>query len=58
MRTLQEWKGHRDIKTTMFYADYAQSDREVEFVARAFPTVQLLEHTDRERDELVVVRAG
>ena len=22
MRTLQEWMGHRDIKTTMIYADY------------------------------------
>ncbi len=23
MRTLQEWMGHRDFKTTMIYADYA-----------------------------------
>jgi integrase len=23
MRTLQEWMGHRDIKTTQRYADYA-----------------------------------
>jgi integrase len=36
MRTLQEWMGHRDIKTTMIYADYAPSDHEREFVARAF----------------------
>ena len=23
MRTLQEWMGHRDFKTTLIYADYA-----------------------------------
>jgi len=36
MRTLQEWLGHRDIKTTMIYADYAPSDQEGELVERAF----------------------
>jgi integrase len=36
MRTLQEWMGHRDIKTTMIYADYAPSDQERELVERAF----------------------
>lgn len=36
MRTLQEWMGHRDIKTTLIYADYAPSDHEREFVERAF----------------------
>jgi integrase len=36
MRTLQEWMGHRDIKTTMIYADYAPSDHERELVKRAF----------------------
>jgi integrase len=25
MRTLQEWMGHRDFKTTLIYADYAPS---------------------------------
>jgi integrase len=28
MRTLQEWMGHRDFKTTLIYADYAPSGRE------------------------------
>jgi integrase len=28
MRTLQEWMGHRDIKTTLIYADYAPSAQE------------------------------
>ena len=27
MRTLQEWMGHRDFKTTLIYADYAPSAR-------------------------------
>jgi integrase len=27
MRTLQEWLGHRDFKTTLIYADYAPSPR-------------------------------
>jgi integrase len=36
MRTLQEWMGHRDIKATMIYADYAPSDQERELVERAF----------------------
>jgi integrase len=38
MRTLQEWMGHRDIKTTQVYADYAPSEREAELVERAFGT--------------------
>jgi integrase len=36
MRTLQEWLGHRDFKTTLIYADCAPSEREREFVERAF----------------------
>jgi integrase len=36
MRTLQEWMGHRDIKTTQRYADYAPSAREADMVAAAF----------------------
>jgi hypothetical protein len=36
MRTLQEWMGHRDIKTTLIYADYQESDQERELVERAF----------------------
>jgi integrase len=36
MRTLQEWMGHRDIKTTMIYADYQASEQEREMVERAF----------------------
>jgi integrase len=36
MRTLQELLGHRDFKTTLIYADYAPSAREVEWVESAF----------------------
>jgi integrase len=36
MRTLQEWMGHRDFKTTLIYADYAPSANEAEVVNAAF----------------------
>jgi len=36
MRTLQEWMGHRDIKTTLIYADYAPSEHEAAWVEQAF----------------------
>jgi hypothetical protein len=36
MRTLQEWMGHRDFKTTLIYADYAPSAHERALVELAF----------------------
>lgn len=36
MRTLQEWMGHRDYKTTMIYADYAPGAHEVALVNDVF----------------------
>lgn len=36
MRTLQEWMGHRDFKTTLIYADYAPSAHERAWVETAF----------------------
>jgi integrase len=36
LRTLQEWMGHRDFKTTLIYADYAPSAHETEMAERAF----------------------
>jgi hypothetical protein len=36
MRTLQEWLGHRDVKTTLIYADYQPNAQEAEVVGRAF----------------------
>jgi integrase len=38
LRTLQEWMGHRDYKTTAIYADYAPSPHERQLVERAFET--------------------
>jgi integrase len=35
LRTLQEWMGHRDFKTTLIYADYQPSAHEAELVQRA-----------------------
>lgn len=36
MRTLQEWMGHRDLETTLIYADYAPSAHEAAFIEAAF----------------------
>ncbi len=36
MRTVQEWMGHKDIKTTQRYADYAPGNREADMIAAAF----------------------
>jgi integrase len=36
MRTLQEWMGHRDLKTTLIYADYSASHDEAATVASIF----------------------
>jgi len=36
MRTLQEWMGHRDFKTTLIYADYMPGQHEAELVDAAF----------------------
>ncbi|MGI8440464.1 MAG: tyrosine-type recombinase/integrase [Thermoleophilaceae bacterium] len=36
LRTLQEWMGHRDFKTTLVYADYQPGAHEAELVERAF----------------------
>jgi integrase len=36
MRTIQEFLGHADSKTTQIYAHYAPSEHEVEMVNKAF----------------------
>ncbi len=36
MRTLQEWLGHKDFKTTLIYAYYQPGATEAELVNAAF----------------------
>jgi len=36
MRTLQEWMGHRDFKTTLIYSDYQPGANEAQLVNHAF----------------------
>jgi integrase len=36
LRTLQEWMGHRDARTTLIYAAYQPGEREAELVSKAF----------------------
>jgi integrase len=36
MRTLQEWMGHSDIKTTLIYAHYAPNPNEAAMINAAF----------------------
>ena len=50
LRTLQEWMGHADSKTTQIYADYAPSPNEAAIVEAAFKppesTVRSMEQTE------------
>jgi integrase len=56
MRSLQEWMGHRDFKTTQIYADYQPGAREAELVDGAFgppePVEQSMEQSEHNWDEL------
>ena len=40
MRTLQEWFGHRDLRTTHTYADYAPGEHELDLVNGAFSNTE------------------
>jgi integrase len=46
MRTLQEFMGHRDFKTTLIYADYAPGENEANMVNAAFAPAPTNPSTD------------
>jgi len=48
-RTLQEWMGHRDLQTTLVYADYAASPHEAAMLEKALAPTSA---SDELRDEL------
>jgi integrase len=52
--TISERMGHRDIKTTMIYADYSPSERERERVEAAFAcaTTRAAKQRATERTEI------
>jgi integrase len=56
LRTLQEWMGHRDFKTTLIYADYAPSEHEAQMAERAFALGTNLGTNLSETDETSVTR--
>jgi integrase len=62
MRTLQEWMGHRDFKTTLIYADYApDQSREREMVEQAFaPAVinPVIKPSETEENSAHLSRSG
>jgi site-specific recombinase XerD len=41
IRTIQEWMGHEDIRTTQIYAAYEPRKHEAEAVTEAFSEVKL-----------------
>lgn len=51
LRTLQEWLGHADYKTTAIYADYAPSAHESECVERAFGRHQFRHQSEQNSEE-------
>ncbi|MGA8218118.1 MAG: site-specific integrase, partial [Solirubrobacterales bacterium] len=48
LRTIMEWMGHRDIKTTMIYTDYMPGEKEAEWIERAFSEQGLQPAPDHE----------
>jgi integrase len=56
IRTLQEWMGHADIKTTLIYAHYAPSPNEASMVNAAFSIAGST--TDDKTDDKLSKSAG
>lgn len=40
LRTIMEWMGHQDIKTTMIYAHYVPGEHEADWIRKAFSDVR------------------
>jgi integrase len=57
LRTLQEWMGHRDYKTTLIYADYAPRAEERQMMERAFTTAALLDSGGQDDKTSAIFRA-
>jgi integrase len=51
MRTVQEWMGHADFKTTQIYADYSPADNEAALVDAAFAPHRSVRSSDRSMDQ-------
>jgi integrase len=51
MRTLQEWMGHRDSKTTEIYADYSPNHLEADWIEQAFAPARTNSRTNLEAAE-------
>jgi integrase len=61
MRTLQEWMGHRDFKTTLIYADYAPGANEAALVNAAMRGINggiILSETQANSDQRNPVNTG
>jgi integrase len=46
LRILQEWMGHRDLKTTQIYADHMPGEREAQLIDAAFGGTPAVDHTE------------
>jgi integrase len=52
MRTVQEWMGRADFKTTQIYADYAPADNEAALVDAAFAPDPAVRSADHSMDQI------
>lgn len=65
LKTIQEWMGHDDIKTTMIYAHYMPADNEADMLGQAMSGIRLgsnlgsnLSDTDSNHEHLIPANAG
>jgi integrase len=58
LRTLQEWMGHLDSRTTQLYADYMPGERESELISEAFEASTTDSNSDSNFAQAVQSRPG